>query len=129
MLDGLDWHVEAIPDEADVLMRAHRAFFRGKILQPGVFRLHKDGLSVDWEKYSSPEDTRARGRVPQENAVIRLPVLRIRKISCLDVSHVPEDVNRAHSHLVGLPSGEDLTEARALLLAASKVVLALATVP
>jgi hypothetical protein len=125
MPDGINWQVEYVPADADVFMRAHRVFFRKRVLQPGVFKPHDGGMSVDWEKYSSPEDTRQRGKIPQDNAVICLPVAGIRDIRNLDVKHTPEPLNRAHSDVVGLPEGEDLTEARALLLDASSVVIGL----
>jgi hypothetical protein len=124
MPDGVDWPVEHIPDDDDVFMRAHRVFFnRKRVLQPGVFRPHDGGMSVDWEKYSSPEETRQRAANPRENAVICLPVAEIRDISNLDVKHTPESMNRAHSDVTGLPEGEDLTEVRTLLLAASSLVI------
>ena len=125
MSDGVNWQVEHIPDDADVFMRAHSVFFRKRVLQPGVFRPHDGGMSVDWDKYSSPEDTRQRAANPQANAVISLPVGGIRNIDNLEVEHTPEPTNRAHSDVVGLPEGEDLTEVRTLLLAASNVVIGL----
>lgn len=125
MPDGVNWQVEHIPDDADVFMRAHRMFFRNRVLQPGVFRPHGGGMSVDWKEYCSPEDTRQRAAGPQDNAVICLPVGGIRDISNLDVNHTPESMNRAHSDVVGFPEGEDLTEVRALLLDASTVVVSL----
>lgn len=125
MPDGVNWQVEHVPDDADVFMRAHRMFFRNRVLQPCVFRPHGGGMSVDWEKYSSAEDARQRATVPLDNAVICLPVGGIRDISSLDVKHAPVPENRAHSDVVGLPEGEDLTEVRVLLLAASCVVVRL----
>jgi len=130
MPDGVNWQVEIIPDDADVFMRAHRTFFnRKRELQPGVFRPRDGGMSVDWDKYSSPEATRQRAPKPQENAVISLAVSGIRRIGNLDVKHTPDEtaelMNRAHSDVVGFPEGEDLTEVRTLLLAASSIVLGL----
>jgi hypothetical protein len=129
MPDGVNWSIEHIPDDADVFMRAHSMFFRRRVLQPGVFRPHYGSMSVDWDKYPSPEDTRQRAVNPQENAVIALPVGEIRNIGHLDVKHTPdhtpESMNRAHSDVVGIPEGEDLTEVRTLLLAASNIVIGL----
>ncbi len=120
------WEVEDIPDDSDVYMRAHDVYFRGKALQPGVFRVHEDGMSVDWDKYSTPEQTRQRTSQPLRNAVIRLPVVGIRDIGDLDVKHTPYPANRAHSDVVGIPNGgEDLTEVRASLLDISRVSIAL----
>jgi hypothetical protein len=130
MADGVDWPAEYIPDEAETYMRAHRTHFRGKNLQPGVFRAHGGGMSVDWDKYSTPEETRQRASNPLDNAVIRLPVVGIRDISTLEVEHTPVCVlahpNRAHSDVLGIPDGgEDLTEIRASLLDIARVVLSL----
>ena len=121
MPDDIDWQTEHIPDEDDVFMRAHRMFFKKGALQPGVFRSHGAGMSADWEKYSSPEETRQRSQIPQENAVICLPVAKIRNIGNLGVEHTPQPMNRAHSDVVGFPEGEDLTEVRTLLLTASSL--------
>ena len=125
MPDTLDWPVEYIPDGDDVFMRAHRAFFRKKKLQPGVFRPHDGGMSVDWQKYSSPEDTRQRAKVPEDNAVICLPVVEIRAINKLTVIHTPQTTNRAHAEVLGFQEAEDITEMRMGLLGASIVVVSL----
>lgn len=127
MADVVVWPVEDIPGDAKIYMRAHRMYFRPK-LQPGVFRPHDGGMSVDWEKYSTPEETRQRAAKPEDNAVICLPVEGVRAIDRLDVKHTPDHTlgseNRAHSDVLGIPDGgEDQTEIRALLLEISKVVI------
>src|ERR1700736_356812 len=124
MADDVNWPVEQIPSNHSVYMRAHRGFIREGVLQPGVFREHNEGMSVDWEKYSSPEDTRQRAKKPSDNAVIELSVCEIRLINALDVKHKPETTNRSHSDVVGLPDDSaDLTEVRTLLLAVSTIIL------
>ncbi len=130
MADCLDWEIEHIPDEDDAFMRAHSDHFRKGDLQPSVFRVRDGGMSVDWAKYSTPEQTRQRANQPLQNAVISLPVLKIRGISGLDVRHAPtvapEPLNRAHSNVLGIPdSGVQLTKTRALLLDVSNVLIAL----
>jgi hypothetical protein len=67
MSDDVNWQAEHIPDEDSVYMRAHKHILRGKTLLPGIFRPHDGGMSVDWEKYSSPEECRQRARIPEEN--------------------------------------------------------------
>jgi hypothetical protein len=130
MADGLDWSVESIPDGAETYMRAHRMFFRGNTLQPGVFRVREGGMSVNWEKYCTPEKTREQCKQPSDNAVVCLTSDGIRSIELLDVVHSPDATtippNRAHSDVIGIPdSAEDLTQVRALLLDISEIVLSL----
>ena len=99
MADEVIWASEPIPDSDDVFMRAHQVHFRNDQLQPGVFRQQGDGMPVDWEKYSTPLQTRARAANPFQNAVIALNVGRIRDIPGLQVQHTPDSErrNRAHS--------------------------------
>ncbi len=122
------WEAEEIPNEDHVYMRAHRTYFRGAMLLPGVFRVHGSGMSADWDKYSTPEETRSRARNPIDNSVLRLPVAGIRAIKNLEIKHTPdsqsEPPNRAHSEVFGIPnSGEEQTEARASLLDIASVVI------
>jgi hypothetical protein len=121
------WAAEAIPNEAHAYMWAHRTYFRGKMLLPGVFRVRGDGMSTDWDKYSTPEETQARAKNPEDNAVLRLPVASIRAIKNLDIKHTPKSEpppNRAHSDVLGIPnSGEEQTEIRASLLEIASIVI------
>ena len=128
MPDGVRWDSEYIPDESQTYMRAHSQYFRGKLLQPGVFRKRDGGMSVDWDKYSTPEQTRQRCASPPDNAVIRLAVIGVRDIPKLDVEHTPDHTpgleNRAHSDVLGIPDGgEELTEVRASLVDLAKIVI------
>lgn len=126
MADDVDWQVEHIPDEDSVYMRAHKDFLRNGLLQPGVFREHNGGMSVDWDKYCTPHETRSRAKNPSVNAVIEMDVGKIRRIQALDVIHRPKPENRAHSEVIGLPTeSENLTETRALLRDVSTIVLSL----
>jgi len=130
MDDCLVWEIEHIPNEAATFMRAHRDHIRNGDLQPGVFQVRNGGMSVDWDKYSSPQDTRQRGREPLANAVISLSVLKIRAIEDLDVKHSPilppESPNRSHSNVTGIPESRiKLTKTRVLLLDISNVVIPL----
>jgi hypothetical protein len=124
--EELSFAVETIPDADSVLMRAHRDHFSGGELRPRVFRAQGGGMSVDWNKYSTPEATRQRAKKnPENNAVIRMGVGGIRSIDNLDVKHSPEVDNQAHSD-VNLPErNEDLTEVRILLRRIAEVVLPL----
>ena len=129
MVDEVTWPIEPIPHSDNIFMRAHRAHFRNGELQPGVFRQHGEGMSVDWEKYSTSQETRNRAAKPLENAVIGASVGHIRDVSGLDVLHKPdyEGSNRAHSNVVGLPANNtpELVEVRIKLLRIATVVLSL----
>lgn len=82
-------------------------------------------MSVDWSRYSTPEQTRARGRKPLECAVFALIAGEIRSIPTLDVLHTPLPDNQAHCD-VPLPSDpEDLTYVRFKLNQIARIVLAL----
>ncbi len=83
-------------------------------------------MSLDWDKYSTAEQTRNRGRKPHHNAVVSLMVGGIRTINNLEVLHTPEKENQAHSESV-LPEDETLTEIRVLLLRLAKMEIPLAS--
>jgi len=72
--------------------------------------------------------TRSQGNQPDDNAVLRMHVLKIVEIDPLQIVHTPdiENRNRAHSEVVGLPEArEEKTEIRALLLRIAHVVIPL----
>jgi hypothetical protein len=70
-------------------------------------------MSVDWERYSTADQTRARPGRPERFAVLRLSVSAISAIRDLTVKHepifkpndLPPLVNRAHSGVYGLERG------------------------
>lgn len=125
MADEVAWPTEEIPDADFVFMRAHKVFFKGDELAPGVFRPQDGGMSADWNKYAKPEDTRNRARKnPLDNAIVELPVGHIRNIGGLTVEHTPETDNRAHCEVFNLPEhSEELTRVRVMLLRISRVVI------
>ncbi|MBI3896512.1 MAG: hypothetical protein HY313_11340 [Acidobacteria bacterium] len=130
MADELGWPVEEIPDAELVFMRARREHIRDGELQPGVFRSHGNGMSVNWERYASAEETKQQAQLvkkdPDNYAVISMPVIRIRRIDDLRVEHTPEPTNRAHSDVFGLPQkGEQLTEIRLRLRDIATIVISL----
>jgi len=95
------FEVEEIPNDHDLYMRIHRQYFRENILQPGVFKIHGEGMSTDWSNYSIPSDTQNRARNPMDNGVISLNVGKTRLIPDQTVIHTPEDDNRAHTDVFG----------------------------
>ena len=126
MVSELEWPIEVIPSADSVFMRAHKMHIREGNLTPGVFKNQGSGMSVDWDKYSSPEETRLRGKIPQHNAVILMQVAAVRAITGLAVEHSPDPQtrNRAHALVLGLSDrAEDNIEMRAQLLKTASVVL------
>ncbi len=111
------WEKERILDDAILYMRVHKNHFDldGKLI-PRVFQNRGDGMSTDWNKYSTQEECQQRARKPSENAIIQLPVAEVRKIADQKVEHTPiyeplsepPILNRAHTDVFG----EKTTEAR-----------------
>ena len=110
------WESEDIPNDAKLFLRVHRNNVRSG-LTPNIFVQHGGGMSTDWEKYSTPAETRARGRKPSnEYGVVALIAERIRSVSGLAVAHTPEDDNRAHTDVSGIGAGGKQTNDRRALL-------------
>lgn len=101
-----EWPRELIPDVDDLFMAVHKQFFAQGALQPGAFRDHGIGMSTDWSKYSTAHECRSRRKVPQDNAVIRLPVGATRRDAKQRVEHAPLDRNRSHTEVVGKKDAE-----------------------
>jgi hypothetical protein len=122
--DAIGWPVEEIPDTDAVFMRAHRAYLLDGELSPGVCREQGGGMSVDWERYSTAEQTKQRAKKPEDNAVIKMPVIGIRDIKPLIVEHTPDyPVNRAHAEVFGMPQREQCAETRLKLLRIADIVI------
>jgi hypothetical protein len=108
---GLAWPEEEIPDKDRLFMRIHRGLVRQLLreddppeyIPPGVFRDQGGAMSTDWEKYSTAEETRLRGRTPTANGVISIPVGPTRSDAGQVVKHTPdlELRNRAHTDVTG----------------------------
>jgi hypothetical protein len=118
------WVQEEIPDDAVLYMRAHKQHFIQGKWQPGVFKLRPEGMSTDWERYSTSAETRARAPKPLDNAVFALVAGGIRSEPLpLEVIHTPnvELKDRAHTDVIG----EKSTEARLKLSKLYKVAIEL----
>ncbi len=128
MADELEnWPIEEIPDADSVFMRAHRVFFSsGGELKPGVFRCRDNSntVSVNWDRYATAEDTQQQARKdPDDNGIIRMPVVGIRRINNLTVKHTPLVQNRSHADVGPFSDHrEEITETRVLLLRIAEVV-------
>lgn len=94
------YEVEDIPDDNKLYYRIHKGYVRDGEITPGAFREIQDGMSADWEKYSTPMESRQRARKPLENAIISFVVYQLRNLT-LQVIHNPARDNRAHSLIKG----------------------------
>ena len=99
---GSEWPVEYIPNPARLFLRVHRNQCPDGRLHTGVFVEHEDGMSTDWEKYSTPEESRARAARPELTGIVTLIAGVVRSIDGMDALHAPETNNRAHSNIVGM---------------------------
>jgi hypothetical protein len=115
-----NWPKEEIPDQDSLFMRVHRNNAPDGELAPGAFRDIGRGMSTDWQKYSTAEETRARAGVPQKNGVTCMVAGGVRSCGLL-VEHDPIPVNRAHTEIVGIKS----TEVRFKLLRLARWVMPL----
>ncbi len=106
---------EDIPDRDIVYLRIHRNSSPDGTINSAALRPQgEDGLSVDWAKYSTAEETQARARKPSANGVASVDVGGIRGIIypgvTLEVEHDPIENNPeipdniAHSLIKGAPN-------------------------
>jgi hypothetical protein len=111
----MNWQVEIIPDPDRLYHRVHKTFIKHRGIEPAAFSNRPKGsnsMSVDWEKYATPGETRARARKPHENAVVQFEVGKVRALPGQAVEHSPdqETGNRAHSDVIGEKSAEVRTQ-------------------
>jgi hypothetical protein len=100
------WPQEPIPDEDKLFMRVHRQWTRNGNPIPGAFQDHGGGMSTNWAKYSTPEETLRRAPKPEENGVLKMQVGTVRAIPNQTVEHTPEITNRAHTDVFGMKDEE-----------------------
>jgi hypothetical protein len=126
------WEKEEIPGEAFLFMRVHKSQIKNGEPIPGAFKNRPqstDGMSTDWDKYSTADDCRQRARTPADNAVLQLKVEDVRNIPLQTVEHtpiyrpteIPHVINRAHTDVFG----EKDTEARLLFLRIYRMAISL----
>jgi hypothetical protein len=100
------WEVEEIPDRDILFMRIPRVYFPDGILNTAAFHnipKRDGGMSMDWNKYSTPRDTRRRSqqKPPEDYAIVSLEVGAVRAIPDQTVVHEPLPTNRAHTEVFG----------------------------
>lgn len=89
--------VEYIPDADKVYYRIHKTYIKNGELIPGAFREQGESMSVDWEKYATPQVTIMRAlRCPENNGVVSFIVGPLRGIPLI-VTHAPVGENIAHT--------------------------------
>jgi len=107
---------EPIPNQSNLFYRIHKTFIVDNEIIPGAFQSKIDGMSTDWDKYSTPEQSLALSKVPSDNGIVRFSVELIRQQPSMGVEHDPQPNNRAHSLVHGIPEkGELKTKVRLLL--------------
>ena len=99
------WKVETIPDNHFVYRRIPDKLFKEGHISPSAFNNQGDGMSVDWQKYSTPEKTRNivsnQKKDPLEFGVAKIKAVKIREIEEQTLNHAPSKRNRAHSTVFG----------------------------
>jgi hypothetical protein len=112
-----NWVEEDIPNDNMLYMRVHENHVQNGKLMPAAFRNHptpQDGMSTDWNKYSTPQETKNRGKKPEQNGVVKMLVQDVRNIDELIVRHTPDipNKNRAHTDVFGPKDEERRTKLR-----------------
>ena len=113
--------VEEIPSTCRLLYRIHKQHFRNNRIIPGAFRELGEGenksMSTDWGKYSTPQESRNRARIPNDNGIVSFNVGNVRNIP-LDVIHNPDFKlkNPAHTDVKGLYNPKVKDKARLELM-------------
>ena len=76
------WLVEIIPDEDDLYYRMHKTYLEDNpnIIPGSGFRPQGESLSVDWNKYSTPEQSRQSATFPDDNRIVEMNVEDVRAI-------------------------------------------------
>jgi len=105
------WPVKDIPDKDKLYLRIHKNHYpKGEMNVKMVFKEQGRSLSTDWERHSTPEQTRNRGGQDASNyGVISLITGDVRGIDDLKVEHSPiefppegQEPNRAHTDVLGI---------------------------
>ena len=100
----MDWPPEHIPDRERLFMRIHKTWRKkdGSIALGG-FQNRGAGMSTDWQKYATPQETRRRETQAECNAVVSLHVGSVRELPEQRVEHTPDvkRENRAHTDVFG----------------------------
>ena len=91
-------------------------------IPPKIFKPVNGGLSVDWERFSTPQWTQARKGNGENYGVLSMVTLLVREIP-LDVEYTPTVDNSAHTDIKMPLAGEELTWTRMALHEISEIVI------
>ena len=100
----MSYSPENIPDIDKLLRRVHKSQVGNGKPFTGTFTNLGLGMSTDWNKYSTPIETRKRILKDQnilDYGVVELNVGKVREIEEQKVQHTPTKENRAHSDVIG----------------------------
>ncbi len=106
----MDLTIETIPDSDDLYKRVHQVHITQHGIEPNAFKnlpklpadqKESEYMSVDWAKYSTPEETRAREGKADFNAVVLLKAGKVRSLPEQRIEHLPIPANRSHSGVIG----------------------------
>jgi len=121
-----DWELETIPSSSELYKRLHESHYRPSqsYIVDGVFKNATDSedpdsipaMSTDWCEYTTPSETRCRGRgEPQKYAVFALVVRDIATVPEQSVVHTPIQKsseiptgNRSHTDVRGPKSSDEV---------------------
>jgi hypothetical protein len=103
-MDEVIYPIEYIDDNSKLYYRVYKSFYKKGKLKPDVFRELGEGeqksMSTDWEKYSTPEESRRRAKTPEDNGIVHFISGKLRSLN-LSVKHAPQNDNRAHTDVKG----------------------------
>jgi hypothetical protein len=120
------YEIEPINDSETLYYKVHKQYIVSSKVIPNAFQTKGDGMSTDWAHYCTAEETHTRNGVSADNAVVSLNVGEIRVEKSLEVTHKPEDFNRAHSLVKGIPLKDPFkTEVRRHLTKIHKMIIPL----
>ncbi|MBD3216234.1 MAG: hypothetical protein GF311_26710 [Candidatus Lokiarchaeota archaeon] len=92
-------------------------------IPPKIFTPVINGVSVEWERFTTPKFTRERYGDPKENGILKLNTGEVREIPH-DVKHTPlRPDNIAHSDILIPESGVEKTYARKELSKISEIII------
>ena len=96
---------EEIPSQDFLFRRIHKSDVKDGEIVPGTFREIGEGdlkgMSTDWDKYSTAEESLGRCKNPLVNGILKGNVGQVLEIKLL-VKHKPEVDNRAHANVNGI---------------------------